>query len=260
MSHGTSYWPWLKDIPVLNGVHLLGPTTAAATLYGIVRGAEGRMLTDDQVRALPQGKGLWNASEWSLRARSTARLLKVLASQGSGLRILEVGCGNGWLSAALQRNGHHVLGLDPFAAELEQAARVFHDGPTFARGDLLTTNLPPAYFDVVLFPASIQYFPEPSVVIKKAIRHLGPSGTIHVLDSVLYGSSVEAEKARQRSFDHYEAMGFPGMAANYHAHTLDAFLPLGHVQLLARPSGPWHWRSILRTSPSPFTHLVLRAL
>jgi SAM-dependent methyltransferase len=140
MSHGTSYWPWLKDVPVLNGVHLLGPTTEAATLYGIVRGAEGRMLTDDQVRALPQGKGLWNASEWSLRTRSTARLLKVLASQGSGLRILEVGCGNGWLTAALQRNGHHVLGLDPFTAELEQAARVFHDGPTFARGDLLTTT------------------------------------------------------------------------------------------------------------------------
>jgi protein-L-isoaspartate O-methyltransferase len=39
--------------------------------------------------------------EWQIRKASSNRLVKYLAKKQKILEILEVGCGNGWLSAKL---------------------------------------------------------------------------------------------------------------------------------------------------------------
>ena len=257
MNTGQNVWPWLSLSPKVNGVYRLGPSSPASSLYAAVRASERRLLSDDQVRALPHGKDLWNAREWSIRARSMVRLKKALKSQGSGLQVLEVGCGNGWLSGNLQRDGHNVLGLDPFTEEVEQAARVFPQGPAFALGDLLSTTIPVAVFDSVLFPASIQYFKDPVAAITKAISLLRPGGTIHVLDSVLYSSVAHALAAKQRSAAYFTRIGVPEMTEHYHCHSLEVFNTLGHVQVLHRPIARWHWTRLLGSPATPFTHLTI---
>ena len=65
---------WLEAAPLENGVRVFSGPSLFADLYGQVRDAERRILTDEEVRALPNGDALWNADEWRIRARGARRL------------------------------------------------------------------------------------------------------------------------------------------------------------------------------------------
>ncbi|HRH70867.1 MAG TPA: class I SAM-dependent methyltransferase [Flavobacteriales bacterium] len=249
--------PSLKDFPVRNGVHLLCDPKPFEKLYEIVRTKEDRILSDEQVLLLPDGTGLWNAKEWSIRSHSAGRLVHALSRRGGDLRILDVGCGNGWLSALLQRNGHRVLGIDAFTTELEQAARVFRHGPVFARADLFTSPLPEHSFDAVLFAASIQYFADPIAAIQRARHLLAPGGEVHVMDSILYSSKAGTLAAVERSRAYYQDIGVPGMTDQYHAHELDTIRSAGNSRILAAPSGMDRTLARFGRTVSPFTHVVV---
>ena len=71
-------------------------------LYVEVRKKEGRLYSNDELKNLPEiseSHHLYN--EWRLRKESYKRLIKYLQSQNSSLKIVEPGCGNGWLSNRL---------------------------------------------------------------------------------------------------------------------------------------------------------------
>ena len=240
-----------------NGVHLLCERVPFEDLYEQARAAERRILSDAKLLRLPDGTDLWNSAEWLIRSHSADRLVHALGKRGNGLRILDVGCGNGWLSALLQRIGHSVLGMDAFTKELEQAARVFPDGPVFARADLFTSPLPERSFDVVLFAASIQYFPDPSATMERAKQFLAPLGEVHVMDSILYRSKTETLAAIERSRSYYQGLGVPEMAVNYHAHELDTIRNMGNPRILAAPSGMDRTLAKFGRPVSPFTHVVI---
>lgn len=249
--------PPLENAAVQNGVRLLCDPVPFESLYEKARAAENRILSDDQLLRLPDGTDLWNAHEWLIRAHSADRLLHALAESGMGLRILDVGCGNGWLSALLQRNGHSVLGIDAFTTELEQAARVYPNGPVFARADLFTSHLPEHSFDVVLFAASIQYFLDPIATIQRAKRLLDTDGEVHVMDSILYRSKAGTRAAVERSRSYYQGIGVPEMTAHYHAHELIAIRGAGSSRILAAPSGMDRTLAKFGRPVSPFTHVVI---
>jgi SAM-dependent methyltransferase len=239
-----------------NGVILIDPPSAFETLYARARSAENRILTDGQVATLPDGTGLWNAAEWRIRSRSAARLKQALDT-GAAKKVLEVGCGNGWLSALLHRSGHQVLGIDIFTYELEQAARVFPAGPRFARCSPFTDRLPIRSFDVIVLAASIQYFQDPGTLMSQLFRLLVPQGSIHIIDSVLYTDQEEARKASLRTARYYASQGIPELAEHYHAHTLDALSGTGRCKVLHAPSNEPLYDRLLRRA-SPFTHIALR--
>ncbi len=229
-----------------------------ASLYHAIRAKENRILTDEQVAKLPDGRGLWNATEWRIRAASADRLVWALNKQGKELRILEVGCGNGWLANYMKDRGHVVLGIDPFTSELEQAARVFSNGPTFARIDLFNPLLPSTYFDAVVFAASIQYFKDAQATITRSLELLRPTGSVHVLDTILYSNSHQAAEAIARSRTYYASNGAPEMATNYFAHRLKDLEGMGPFTILDRPSHLSRLKErMLGNSVSPFTHLVI---
>ena len=99
---------------------------AAAKAYNSTRAKEGRLLKDAIVQDLPfSGSLTAQAPEWRVRERSMLRLLKHFARSGSELRVLEIGCGNGWLSARVTEAGHVVTAMDIHSEELDQARRVF---------------------------------------------------------------------------------------------------------------------------------------
>lgn len=77
----------------------------------------------------------WNSEAWGrpepnsdeqLRADSITRLIEefVLPMGGGNLRILDLGCGRGWLTSLLSRYGP-VLGIDPVPAAIERAKLLF---------------------------------------------------------------------------------------------------------------------------------------
>ncbi|MCB9170075.1 MAG: methyltransferase domain-containing protein [Flavobacteriales bacterium] len=246
-----------KDVPRTNGVWMLSDPSAFEALYEAVRTKERRILTDAEVARLPDGSGLWNALEWRIRARSAARLVHQLNGHGERLRVLEVGCGNGWLSRYMHRAGHAVLGIDVFTRELEQAARV-HREVRFARAELLDQKLPAAAFDAVVFAASIQYFPDPLAAMHAAFRSLAPGGLVHVLDTVLYADAASAEQAQQRTRNYFHDLGHPAMSERYHAHPISLFLDLGGTRVVARPRWTDRMSGLLGRPVPPFTHLELR--
>lgn len=242
---------------VEQGVLLAEPVSHFEAIYRQVRAAERRILTDEQVRALPDGEGLWNAPEWRIRERSAARLVRELSRYERPLTVLEVGCGNGWLCGLLHRQGHTVVGIDTFTEELEQAARLFR-GPLFARADLFRSTLAKASFDVIVFAASFQYFHDGTATIKRCMELLTADGEVHILDTILYGSKAASAAAVDRSRSYYASLGFPEMAQNYHAHELALLRTQGKLSVLTAPSGMERTLKRFGRPCSPFTHVVIR--
>ena len=249
-------WPWLAKVPRQHGVYQGLAPDAFSARYAAVRGEEGRLLRDEDVLLLPRGGTGQLAEEWKVRADSARRLVDTLRRWKGGARILEVGCGNGWLSALLHRAGHQVLGIDACVPEVEQAARIFN-GPVFALADPWWARLPAGGFDVVVFAESIQYFADVQAILDRAQELLAEGGEVHVLDSILYPDASAAQAALERSKAYYAATGHPEMATHYHAHRLPDLLIRPGTRVLQDPDRLPRLRRMAGLPVSPFTHVVI---
>jgi ubiquinone/menaquinone biosynthesis C-methylase UbiE len=193
-------------------------------LYIQLREKEGRVYTNEEVATLPEiAEAHPHYSEWQLRKQSCQKLISYLQKKQQPLKILEIGCGNGWLShqlAAIPRN--KVIGTDINFAELQQAANVFHDTPNlhFIYSNIESGVFEEGHFDIIVFAASIQYFPSLNEITRQSLKLLKPKGEIHIIDSHFYPLS-ELSAAKQRSLLYFEPAGFPEMANWYFHHSLD---------------------------------------
>lgn len=192
-------------------------------LYIAVRQQEKRIYTDEQLQLLPDIDHIYY-DEWKIRKRSSERLNEYLEKKHKFLRILEVGCGNGWLSAKMAGIPNtQVVGLDINQLEIDQANRVFKkNNLQFIYDSFSDNTFDSAQFDVIVFAASLQYFPSVINVMKQALAILRPGGEVHVIDTTFY-TPDEAEKADERSHKYYDALGIPEMAEHYFHHSISEF-------------------------------------
>jgi ubiquinone/menaquinone biosynthesis C-methylase UbiE len=101
-------------------------------------------------------------------------------------QILEIGCGNGYLTLELARDGHEVIGIDlsPEIIEVAERSRAAHpDPPGFGSlryicTDVNTWSAPDASFDAVIFNRSLHHLSELEQTIAKVKRLLKPGGRI----------------------------------------------------------------------------------
>lgn len=193
----------------------------SAELYIRVRTREGRLFPDDIVARLPDLPAAHPLhDEWLARADSARRLLRHLRGLPRPITVLDLGCGNGWLSHAIsQVPSARVWGLDRAGPELAQATRLFQ-APNlgFLTADIFASPFSPRCFDVVLIASAIQYFPDALTLLLSLRLLLRPGGEIHILDSPVY-SPLEVDAARQRTEAYFAGLGFPEMAACYFHHT-----------------------------------------
>src|SRR6476646_4671112 len=96
-------------------------------LYFSLRSRENRIYSDEELSLLPvTARSHRYHQEWRFRNLSSCRLLSYLEKKQRPLHILEIGCGNGWLSAQMSRiPDASVTGWDVHQPELKQAERVF---------------------------------------------------------------------------------------------------------------------------------------
>lgn len=229
-------------------------------LYLSVREKEGRLYSDEIVAHLPHmPKGHPLAHEWRARATSAVRLTGYLSRRPKPLSILDLGCGNGWLSKLLHQSGHCVIGMDQNRYELKQATRVFSQSPglSFLEADIFYAPFAAETFDMILLASVIQYFHDLPALFRVLLCHLKPQGEIHMMDSPLY-SNTELQGAVQRSQHYYSAIGFPEMAEQYFHHRasdLNSFEPIK----LYTPQPPMlRLKHLLGRGDSPFPWIVIR--
>ena len=116
--------------------------------------------------------------EWSRLAGKT--FLDWLAPK-SGLRWLDVGCGNGAFTEMLVERcaPASVHGVDPSEGQLafartRPAARVAQ----FRQGDAMAQPFPDDTFDAAVMPLVIFFVPNPATGVAEMARVVGPGGTV----------------------------------------------------------------------------------
>jgi 2-polyprenyl-6-hydroxyphenyl methylase/3-demethylubiquinone-9 3-methyltransferase len=117
-----------------------------------------------------------------LRAESASRTPWIVSEIETRLsrmpvRVLDMGCGGGFLSNALALAGHEVTGVDSSTSSLDVAAR--HDGTRRVRYTLCDARRLPfegGSFDVVCAMDFLEHVDEPRGVIAEAARVLAPGG------------------------------------------------------------------------------------
>jgi SAM-dependent methyltransferase len=99
----------------------------------------------------PTKEPIFNADQNCRAAFFSSMLIEIRNITNRPLRIIDIGCGNGWLTAELSRFGS-ATGLDLYA----DAARVRHPKLAFIDGDILTLDLDQR-FDVVVTSEVIEH-------------------------------------------------------------------------------------------------------
>jgi len=101
-------------------------------------------------------------------------------------RILDVGCGPGFMSLELARHGFHVTGLDVSAEALELGRKLARENPftedwgsvEYVREDFLSWDGGGTTFDGITFFGALHHFPDPAAVLDHALTLLRPGGVL----------------------------------------------------------------------------------
>ncbi|MFZ0927667.1 MAG: methyltransferase domain-containing protein [Syntrophobacteraceae bacterium] len=116
--------------------------------------------------------------EQAIRRGETA--LSLLQSlKLAGPKILELGCGNGWLAEKLAAFGS-ITGVDIAEKAIEEAARRVPMGAFYA-GDALSLHLPAEEFDVVVTLETFSHVPSQPDFVDLIARVLRPRGYLILL-------------------------------------------------------------------------------
>ena len=232
------------------------PKNDFSDLYIKVRKKENRLYSEEQIKNLPDlEKNHIHYEEWRLRKKSTARFINYIKTKNTALKILDIGCGNGWFSHLMSTvEKTEVIGLDVNSVELKQADNSFQKtNLSFVYADLFEkTGIHEQKFDVIVFNSCLQYFENLTQLFIIVNSLLVPNGEIHIIDTPFYKNNT-IENAKQRTQFYYKNLGFPEMAKNYFHHRFD---DLGKHEIMHKPflsflnyfkkDSPFYWILIKR--------------
>src|SRR5213080_1705482 len=109
---------------------------------------------------------------------------------GRSLRILEVGCGTGFMSLALARMGHAVVGVDVDERLIRVARRGMETDPysktrcdlPYEAADFNKWSDAAGTYDIVLFSRVLHDLPHPRSILSRAHRLLKNRGRLVCLE------------------------------------------------------------------------------
>ncbi len=101
-----------------------------------------------------------------------------------GARVLDVGCGTGWVVQHLRKRypGSRVEGMDLSPGMLEEAQRIDPNGAYF-EGDVCQIPREDGTYDLVTTVFTSRNFPDLERSVREMLRVLAPGGRLLVLDS-----------------------------------------------------------------------------
>jgi ubiquinone/menaquinone biosynthesis C-methylase UbiE len=220
--------------------------------YIELRKKEGRFYTDEELIKLPIVlHGHPQLKEWRMRKHSLNRLIPYLKKRKFN-SLLDLGCGNGWMSHQLSKNDFNVTAIDINDTELQQAARVFESSEIdWIYADIFEAQID-KMFDVIVISAALQYFKDPSKLLKRLFSLLHENGEVIIMDTFFYRPS-EKDIARERSHTYYHSMDADFMMDHYHHHTLIELIPFSYLYVYKPKWSPL--RKFNMASPFPIISL-----
>lgn len=111
---------------------------------------------------------------------------------GRGGKVIELGCGCGYLTLELARNGLDVIGVDMSQKSIEIAQKVADENPFNERfgslmykcDDILSIDMGENEFDSVIFFGTLHHLPGTDLVLAKAHRALKNGGNLIICEPV----------------------------------------------------------------------------
>ncbi len=137
---------------------------------------------DPALEVLPDAYADWRRSTLGrITDALEERLLLDSIGPARGLRILDVGCGDGVLATPLAQDGAQVTGLDASADMLASAhrrARAAGVEVDLVEGDAGNLPFPAGQFDCVVSVATLCFVEDPRPTIREMVRVLQPGGRL----------------------------------------------------------------------------------
>jgi ubiquinone/menaquinone biosynthesis C-methylase UbiE len=243
---------WLAQSPESN--------SSIEDMYHALRDKEGWIYPDVIVEQLPIiGKSDPHSAQWQVRKNSLHRLVQYLITEHPGSTILDVGCGNGWMTNRLVKKGFQVCAIDLNYFELQQAARIFRKttNAIWLYGNILSNVVPQDSMDCVVMASSLQYFVDISELMKSLFRIVRNAGEIHIIDTPFY-SAREKDNAAQRSTAYFASIGYPDFANHYFHRTYDELRDYS-LRVHSHPNRVMNKvMNILGHGESPFPWIVIQ--
>ncbi|MBI4498086.1 MAG: class I SAM-dependent methyltransferase [Chloroflexi bacterium] len=150
------------------------------------------------------------------------------------LRMLDVGCGTGFLALLLAELGHQVDGIDLATEMLERArAKAAAAGLTvyFQTGDAEAPDAPDGTYDLVVERHVIWTLPDPPRAVRSWLRVLRPGGRM-----VLIEGSGGIRQGQEMPAEYAEIYGQLPFSTDRSSERLTAFLQdQGVVDLVVEP-------------------------
>jgi len=92
----------------------------------------------------------------------------------TGERVLDIGCGIGWLEERLQ--DFNIVGVDSSREMLKEARK--RSDKTFVRGEAENLGFKDGSFDVVIFITTLEFLPDYRKAVRESYRVLKPKGKL----------------------------------------------------------------------------------
>jgi SAM-dependent methyltransferase len=102
-------------------------------------------------------------------------------------RLLEVGCGAGYLLAEARRRGYEVAGVEPDTGCVEHVRRAY--GIPVEQAIVEETRLPEGAYDVVFHVDLLSHFPDPVRALRAMAARVRPGGYVCFEVGILGGVS-----------------------------------------------------------------------
>jgi 2-polyprenyl-6-hydroxyphenyl methylase/3-demethylubiquinone-9 3-methyltransferase len=180
-------------------------------------------------------------------------VLRLLSSYPAPARVLDLGCGNGYLAGQLLDRGYTTVGVDLSTSGIEICRRTYPKGRfELLRADadvLKELGEPP--FDVVVSTETIEHLYDPKSFVRGAYTALRPGGRF-IVSTPYHGYVKNLALALTGKWDeHLNPMWNGGHIKFWSRRTLSQLLQehgFGNLQFLGAGRAPLLWMSMVMSA------------